>query len=177
MRHNERPNTVSVTLLEDRYFPGAFLTPAWELLRVTGARGEEVQVSPRSARALERSGAAIRVNTAKMGTAQRRLLLTIYGLTLVEEALPILLLRPRYQGTRIPWSTARVTNRDDPAARSAVSQALSALERRGLVLRYPIGSNRTQEVELTQAGRRVAKELEAARARRRAVTGNPKQES
>lgn len=164
-RPNARPNTVSVTLLEDRSGLGAIGLP-----RVVGTRGQEVQVTPRSAVALERAGTAVRVSTAKMGAAQQRLLLTLYDLTLEEEqptrgallgsaGFMAGVTLGLYQGTRLPWSSSLVTDRDTSAARSSVAQALANLERRGLVLRFPIGGHRTQQVELTQAGRRVASAL------------------
>lgn len=163
-RPNARHNIVSVTLLEDRA-PSALI--ALDAPRVRGARGQELQVSLRSAAALERAGTAVRVDTAKMGAAQRRLLLTLYDLTVEEERPPTVapgraiglntgLLTSPYRGTRLRWSTSLVSSLDTSAARSSVAQALAALDRRGLVLRYPIGGRRTQQVELTQAGRRVA---------------------
>lgn len=173
-RHNDSPNTVSVTLLEDR-LPSAGLIPTRGA--PFGARGQEVQVSRRSAAALSRSGAATIVNTAKLGAAQRRLLLRLFELTLLEErpeedlnrlggvlgtrVSPLITLTPNmYKATPIPWSSSLVTDPQSSAARSSVSQALANLERRGLVIRLPLGAgNRTQSVEVTQAGRRVAKAL------------------
>lgn len=162
-RPNARPNTVSVTLLEDRRQLISFTQ------RHTGSRGQELWVSPRSAAALERAGTVVRVNTAKMGEAQRRLLLTLFELTMEAEQPPLghfILRLPKmdgalryYEATRLPWSSAAVTDLDSSSARSSVAQALANLERRGLVLRYPRGGKRTQQVELTQAGRRVAKGL------------------
>ena len=157
---------------------------------VNAYQGDEIEVGPNRASALEASRQAVRVDTSKIGRAQQRLLLrllemvkesptgpveTVFGA--VESLRYAIGVEPQtgdlveasggdkvYRSPRTPirWDTDSViAGYAKPVSPSALSQALGKLERRGLILRdVPWGEHgRTQRVELTTAGRRVAQEL------------------
>ena len=138
----------------------------------TAPIGALIHVSVERAEAYEKAGFAVRVKTAKLGRAQRDLLVHLYHRTLaIEEERQDL--TQRFAGvsafkrrapiTRVPWSSkAAMDALGRSVTASAVSQVLQGLERRGLVFRERGAGGvqpRTAAVQLTDAGRQLAEML------------------